>query len=654
MAPSIAAQKLALYVVGLGGQVGDEDVAIQAANGRLKRIPDDSDCSVVRAFFRYGMHPLQVYMENGLGRNKFLSMPDGKRAEVLYDVLKIVTTRTKIVQKYSAVVDSDEEWLDFEEHAKRVVRDGHVPVKPGYEKQATEVASTAVLIWWLSKPVAVSATAIPALAFGYTKLYADSGRQRIAGCAYIAMTLVLMYLILKHGPRNFTVYTPQSWQTPVEPEDTQSEGSDVESDASRASSIVTAAEAVAVEDMREANRLLMLRVQALEGVNATAPTGSPALPPAHANPAIAVEAMSPSILPSAMRSLINYANETQQTGALSETARLMQAHRGGPGAAAMPAALTPTPLGGDQRPISGSGWHPFMNASTTQAQAHQLYEALRVLEGRRAYDGAWAADFWSEVAAISARQALSPDLERVLVAHGYYGPGTAVVPRDTLRTELRSFAETGGPTHGAGIAPSERPRQAAAAETRWEHKLDPSVKRAAPEIYRNMRSQGVSNCREWVDRNFRGDKTGAAWVDLWNLATEVDFVIGPLTSDEMIFGTLSNSDGLEIKMRRLASKLYEDRTGDTTGAMKMLAVAPPGMQVDLAPSWLVDEVTTHSRNEHQRAERVAASKRGGKGSVGTGDGDGRGRGRGRGRKGGDETGGEGRGGRRGGRGRGRG
>jgi hypothetical protein len=38
--------------------------------------------------------------------------------------------------------------------------------------------------------------------------------------------------------------------------------------------------------------------------------------------------------------------------------------------------------------------------------------------------------------------------------------------------------------------------------------------------------------------------------------------------------------------------------------MHILAVAPPGSQVDIAPSWLVTEATAHSKAEHQRAERA--------------------------------------------------
>ena len=41
----------------------------------------------------------------------------------------------------------------------------------------------------------------------------------------------------------------------------------------------------------------------------------------------------------------------------------------------------------------------------------------------------------------------------------------------------------------------------------------------------------------------------------------------------------------------------------------MLAVRPPGGQTDIAPTWMVDSATTHSRAEFQRSNRVDAINR---------------------------------------------
>ncbi len=73
---------------------------------------------------------------------------------------------------------------------------------------------------------------------------------------------------------------------------------------------------------------------------------------------------------------------------------------------------------------------------------------------------------------------------------------------------------------------------------------------------------------------------------------------------------LVSFDPIEIQMRALASQEYLARTGDRYGASQLLAVKPPGVGVDLAPGWLVSEVTQYSKAEHQRRERGESANRG--------------------------------------------
>ena len=67
---------------------------------------------------------------------------------------------------------------------------------------------------------------------------------------------------------------------------------------------------------------------------------------------------------------------------------------------------------------------------------------------------------------------------------------------------------------------------------------------------------------------------------------------------------LATDDLVEIHLRRLSSFVYGSRTGDWSGANFMLAVQPPGSEMDIALSWLVTGATTHSKSEFQRSERV--------------------------------------------------
>ncbi len=140
--------------------------------------------------------------------------------------------------------------------------------------------------------------------------------------------------------------------------------------------------------------------------------------------------------------------------------------------------------------------------------------------------------------------------------------------------------------------------------------------------------------------NFHGEKgtKNAEWLELWNLASEADFALEKQSPGDFM-NFLASDDAMEIKMRRLASYVHLKRSGDLNSATRMLAIKPPGANMDLAPNWLVDEATVYSKAEHQRNQRVSGAKGGGRGRC-----------RGRGGQGGDAKPPAG----RGGRGRGRG
>ena len=60
----------------------------------------------------------------------------------------------------------------------------------------------------------------------------------------------------------------------------------------------------------------------------------------------------------------------------------------------------------------------------------------------------------------------------------------------------------------------------------------------------------------------------------------------------------------------------------------MSAQQAPGMQSDVAPSWMVSDATIHSKMEHQRTERVKQARKldgDGKGKPPGGKGDGKGK-----------------------------
>ena len=203
---------------------------------------------------------------------------------------------------------------------------------------------------------------------------------------------------------------------------------------------------------------------------------------------------------------------------------------------------------------------------------------------------------------------LHPAVKAALQAKGYVGADTAGAPdADSMRQLLRGFestaaaAELGGATN-AGLT-------ASSGVDAWAHGLPPDFRRAAGEIYRNIRSAGSTSVRNWLQSQHTGSKTTDTWQHLWSVATAIDFALGGITSDQELYQRLNTDDQLELHLRHLSAHVYEQRTRDYVGGARLRAVAAPGSAVDIAPNWMIGEATMHSKMEHQRDERVAAELR---------------------------------------------
>ncbi len=223
-------------------------------------------------------------------------------------------------------------------------------------------------------------------------------------------------------------------------------------------------------------------------------------------------------------------------------------------------------------------------------------------------------------------------------AGGYNGPSTIEPPRPSLKLDLEAMRDQGAPALGAGMADAADVTAESLVPRcgnldRWQSMLPPDLPRAAPQIYRSMRAEGVNNAREWMNSYYSGEKKAQnpEWLELWNLASEVDFAVSKCTPESLV-GFLASDDGIEIKMRRLAALVHLKRSGDMVSATRMLAIKPPGTAVDLAPTWLVEDATAYSKAEYQRSQRVKGGRgRGGRKGKGKGE-EGGGRGDGRARK----------------------
>ena len=100
----------------------------------------------------------------------------------------------------------------------------------------------------------------------------------------------------------------------------------------------------------------------------------------------------------------------------------------------------------------------------------------------------------------------------------------------------------------------------------------------------------------------------------------MDFALAKETSPEGRVHVLQSDDAVELCLARIASWIYEKRTGDRQGALYILRALPPSAETDIAPTWMITQASAHSKAEYQIRDRVnklsTLSKDKGKGGGG--------------------------------------
>lgn len=193
-----------------------------------------------------------------------------------------------------------------------------------------------------------------------------------------------------------------------------------------------------------------------------------------------------------------------------------------------------------------------------------------------------------------------PQLKAVLHGHGYIGASTASAPRADLGSTPEQLGRhrgsaTSSAAFAEGIVDPSNPLEEDS--SRWTAQLPPDLVRGAPEIYRNIRSEGHAGVRSWLSEEYKGQQNGQEWISPWNDASNIDFTLRKATSTHEVMQALATEDSLEIAFRRLSAYVYMQRTGDEIGGMKMLAIVPPGTSTDIAPAWMVNDSSLYSKHE---------------------------------------------------------
>ncbi len=655
MAPAAVPQSLQLFVVGLRGTpAGNEVALINNVRARLNgKYPNMDRVEVLQNIFLHGTEPLLQYLAVSIGKEQCKSFSRTDLGNYVFRLFELISARTRLRKKFFLVTDSAEAWSAVEAGLQMALAGQPVGPPEGHEEFDAPRAWQPVVAspWWASRGMVSLFFLAVSVGVYQCRYFYTLGRSRLQVAFASLVTFFAAVAYYGYGPR----YLPQSitrvFAVGVGLDD--ADDAEVESLASEASEPdpSTPARRVSLSEpstpaqptpefAQISSELAELRdlVKTLASNSpAPLPEGVPPMPGGSAVPSWP----DPSAMPASASTLMDFANNMPPSGTTAgPTPISLSSH--------LPQA-TPTAV-----PTSSTPWSPSLSASRASEQAGTVVNLLNKWKGTRATNPFWGAAFWHDVAHLEAERALEPDVQRALRSHGYMGQSTeAGAPRDDLAPLLIGIRDSGAPPVGAGLAsltvPTTVPMPGAATgqDMRWEAVLPPDLPRAAPQIYRAIRSEGCANVREWLQSRYKGDKSNknSEWTLLWNAASEVDFGIARAPPGQEA-AYLVGSDGDEIRLRSLAAHVHFVRSGDVNSATHMLAIKPPGTSTDVAPEWLVESASKFSTHEYSRAQRVRSSsanpKGGGRGrgrgggqgqggGRGDGAGDGAPRGRGRGR-----------------------
>ena len=108
MAPVEVSRRLALLTTSLrGSPTGGESTLVEDTRTRLGGLPKKATNAEMQRWLAWGLVPLIEYLAKAFTVNDIGSLSDGEYGDRLFDMLKIVRVRTKLLQKYGAILDDE-------------------------------------------------------------------------------------------------------------------------------------------------------------------------------------------------------------------------------------------------------------------------------------------------------------------------------------------------------------------------------------------------------------------------------------------------------------------------------------------------------------------------------------------------------------------
>ncbi len=555
MVASSVISNLKLLAASKGGASdGSEETTAKLVRARLNaRTASAQVRSVMRAQLVHGLAPIALYVQRVLPQSVWKPCTPELRSEFVYECLEVVAARTKLLTRYDPVLSEDDEWAQVTKALSDVFA-GKNPPAPSYEEREAELGGHDAGLerkgsaWRHTNFIAtVMGTAGLLWCYFLPAVFGGTGRAKIKSGMVATLMLGGAFFFVCHGPKYFFFFRE-----------------DVDDATSEASS-VGEAEQIGGDDSKDELEALKKDMGELKKANAErsrpADLPSPAKPlpepPTHTMSAAGV-GLDPQSSPF-MQPMVDFATDAQAAGPISQSAPTQHfsldvpvgapqqgqssASYGMPPGLPWPSSLAqgglpPAGRGSSGPPLSfgaagpapqiampnysGPVWHPNIGLEAVKRQATILFNLYNECQASSATNPFGGKEFWETVGKWIAQLgqsggSLSQDLQRLLQAHGHFGPGTVAPPRPDIVKDLESFRLTGAPMPGTGLAALDAlqskqmqaavpwPGQAqassleaaaeAASDGRWHTALPPDLRRAAPEIYRSMRAAGAASVR---------------------------------------------------------------------------------------------------------------------------------------------------------------
>ena len=405
---------------------------------------------MLRAWLLHGVAPLVGYLKTC--HTDVATWPPDFLGDYVFELLKVVAYRTRIMKRYAAIIDTSSHWAVVERGLTAVVQGSDPAPPPGAPKTPTLVPVRTNGPWWTANwLISLTVGSLSFLWMWYGPGLFVSGRHRIQA---FGAGVTLFCGAFGYRWYGWTRDDFARDSTVVEDDDEESVAASEAAGSDVVSVPSPARDNDLVKEMAHMRKeLAALRIAQSPSPAPAAASGSaaPPAPPAGKYLPPAAAAASSDAQRREFDTLQAFAAGYKPPGPVSWSGADTLAQQPGglqapPGLPAGFQAAAGAPPGLPALPI----WDDSQRQRTA-SQAAQLLTGFAFFESNKALDAHWASRFWSWVAS-SLGAALTSELQALLSGHGYIGDATVSPPG------LLQEGPGGLPRHGSAFARSGRSR----------------------------------------------------------------------------------------------------------------------------------------------------------------------------------------------------